>query len=62
MGTLEYDPAPAENQFLLFKSGLDSLSKRTNTPIKPEEYSNFHHIDAAIPGFMKGLVFALVEE
>ncbi len=62
MGTLEYDPVPAPNQFLIFKNGLDSLSTRTGTRIKADEYSNFNHMEAAIPGFMKGLVFALVEE
>lgn len=58
MGTREYDPAATENKFLLFKKKMESLSSNCRL----EEYSNFDHMDAAIPGFMKGLTFALVEE
>ena len=58
MGTREYDPAATENQFLVLKKKLEFLSPQ----YKLEEYSNFDHMDAAIPGFMKGLTFVLVEE
>lgn len=62
MGTLEYDPESAPNQFLILKKELESFSQTSNLKVRAEEYSNFHHMEAAIPGFMKGLYFVLVED
>jgi predicted alpha/beta superfamily hydrolase len=61
MGTLEYDPEPAPNHFLIFKKEIESFSDSTKIKVRVDEYSNFNHMDAAMPGFMKGLGFTLVE-
>jgi predicted alpha/beta superfamily hydrolase len=52
MGTREYGE---DNRFLVLKHQVES--SQMNASI--EEYSNFDHMDAAIPGFMKGLTFTL---
>ena len=57
MSTREYDPAATE-KFLIFKNKMESLSLKNRV----EEYSNFDHMDAAMPGFMKGLTFVLVQD
>jgi predicted alpha/beta superfamily hydrolase len=62
VGTNEYEPAPAVNHFPIFKNELHSFAEATHLKVKGEEYSNFAHMDAAMPGFMKGLIFVLVEE
>jgi hypothetical protein len=62
IGTNEYEPAPAINHFPIFKNELHSFAESTHLKVKAEEYSNFAHMEAAMPGFMKGLIFSLVEE
>jgi len=62
IGTNEYEPAPAVNHFPIFRDELQSFAHATHLKVKAEEYSNFAHMEAAMPGFMKGLIFALIEE
>jgi len=62
VGTNEYEPAPAINHFPVFTNELHSFAEATHLKVKAEEYSNFAHMEAAMPGFMKGLIFALVED
>jgi predicted alpha/beta superfamily hydrolase len=56
VGTLEFEPGTEVNHFKNFKFVLDSL-KDPNIQYRFDEYSNFEHMDAAMPGFMKGLIF-----
>jgi len=56
MGSLDRDTTQAENVFLDFKNQL-ALHHYKGAKMKLQEFGNFEHMDAALPGFMKGLVF-----
>jgi len=56
IGSLERDSSVHENVFIEFRNQIKSPSySRISTNFV--EYSNFEYIDAAMPGFMKGLIF-----
>jgi predicted alpha/beta superfamily hydrolase len=55
-GSLERDSTQRENLFLEFTDQLKAL-RANDDHIKYDEYSHFNHMDAAMPGFMKGLIF-----
>lgn len=61
IGSLERDPETGEDDFQRLKS---LFNKRRDTVVKSKfiELGNFDHMEAAIPGFMKGLSFVLTED
>jgi predicted alpha/beta superfamily hydrolase len=56
VGSLERDTSRKENAFQDFKTQLESRHYK-GAQLKLLEFGNFDHMDAAMPGFMKGLVF-----
>jgi len=56
VGSLERDTLQNENVFLDFKTQLEAHHYQ-GTQLKSVEFGNFDHMDAAMPGFMKGFVF-----
>ena len=56
MGSLDQDTTKNENIFLEFKNQIE-LGGHNGAKTKFVEYSNFEHMDAALPGFIKGLIF-----
>jgi len=59
-GTLELDSPVSKNFFLDFQRQISS-HYYPNSKIKFVEYGNFEHMDAAMPGFIKGLIFIFKE-
>jgi predicted alpha/beta superfamily hydrolase len=55
-GSLEQSPE-YENLFLKLKNQMEA-SHYDSAKLKFVEFGNFEHMDSAMPGFMKGLVFA----
>ncbi len=57
-GSLDRDTTALLNPFLEFQKQI-SGHNYPNGKIKVEEFGNFEHMDAAMPGFIKGLIFVL---
>lgn len=58
-GSAEHEPNK-ENLFLRLKSELEGPGFK-QAKVRFVEFGNFDHMDSAIPGFMKGLVFVFEE-